>query len=387
MTGNYGIGNYAGLGPIGQRDYVFGGSVAPGRAVAGLTNSLISWERSEQADAGVEAGLFDDRVYVVVDVYTTTTTDLLSGIDFPRISGFGGVLGNIGSIRNRGVELALATENFRGGAFTWRTEANVSVNRNTVLELNNADFFTLGGAANGTAFTISRVGEPLGQFYGLQLTGLYTQAEIDDPSVPKYAGAGVGAPKYLDGDGDGVLEVEDDYVVLGNPEPDFSFGVTNTFGWRGLDLRVLAVGAVGAEIFDLQREITQNLDGVFNVGRDVLERWRPGEDPAQFTVPGTVSFQGRRRWRFPNSEMIKDGTYLSVRNVTLGYTVPGRLVRAVRGVRSGRVYVSVQNALLFSGFDGNPEIRKALDSPILRNINYGSYPTTRTVTVGLTVGL
>ena len=125
-----------------------------------------------------------------------------------------------------------------------------------------------------------QAGQPVGMYYGLQILGLYTAEEIANTSVPKYAGAAVGTIKYLDGNGNGILEQQADHVVIGNPHPDLMFGWTNQFTAYGFNLRAIFAGQLGGAIMDLRKEIMYNVDGNFNVHRDLLDRFRPGDDPA-----------------------------------------------------------------------------------------------------------
>ncbi len=386
--GNNSIGNYAALAPIGTDNYVFGNGFANGRAPTGIPNTELGWEETKQIDVGLEVGILDDRAVLTTDLFRSSTTDLLFGVPVAAISGFNSSLSNVGEIQNRGLEFSLETRNFTGD-FSWDTEANVSFIRNKVVELGpeGRELFR-GFYGNGTAYTITQEGEPIGQFYGLEILGLWSQEEIDawvaEHGNPPYPGVVEGALKYRDGNGNGRLEVFDDYVVLGTPWPDFTYGMTNTLRYKGADLRVTLNGSVGGQIFDMTRIVNQNIDGVFNVGSNVKDRFRPGDDPNEKSVPTTVGQYNRQQWRAPNSAALSSATYLWVRNVTLGYDVGSNLLSGLNaGVQSARIYGSIQNALLLSGFQGNPESRKVLDSPLVQNVYAGSYPVARTFTLGL----
>ena len=388
-TGNNAIGNYAALGQIGTDNYVFGDGFANGRTPTSIPNPNLSWEETRQVDVGFELGLFDDRITLTTDVFNSITTDLLFQVPIARISGFGSTLTNVGRIRNRGVEVVLETQNLRDRALSWNSEFNVSVVRNKVESLGpEGRPIYRGGYGNGTPYTITEVGEPIAQFFGLDLLGLWTEEELDawvaENGALPYPGAVEGSLKYRDVNGDGQLTTFEDYTVIGTPWPDFTFGITNRLAYRNFNLSIAIDGSVGGDIFDMTRQVNHNIDGVFNLSREVLDRFRPGDDPTQTSVPTTVGQRNRQQWRAPNTASLTSATYLSVRNVTLGYDLGERLLSQVGGVVQGaRLSLSVQNALLLSAFDGNPEARKVLDDALVRNVYAGSYPITRTVTLGL----
>ena len=389
-TGNNAIGNYSAYGRIGSDNYVFGNGYASGRAPASIPNTELGWEETHQIDIGAEIGFLDDRLILTTDFFNSITTDLLFSVPVADISGFNSSLTNVGKIRNRGVEFVLETQNLRG-PLQWDSELNISLTRNKVVSLGPEERpIYAGGYGNGTQYTITEVGEPIGQFYGLKLLGLWSQEEIDafraEFNRLPYPEATAGSVKYVDGDGDNIYEIFDDYVVIGTPWPDFTYGITNTLRYKNADLRIVIDGAVGGHIFDMTRQVNHNIDGVFNVSREVLDRYRPGDDPASKSVPITVGTRNRQLWRAPNSATLTDATYLSVRNVSLGYDL-GRafLGRAGGFVQGARLFGSIQNALLFSKFNGNPEARKVLDTALVQNVYAGSYPIARTFTLGLNV--
>jgi len=383
LSGSNSIGNYTWQGTVSNgANYVLGGGNADGAFLGGIPNPNLSWEETEQFDVGVEIGFLDNRLNLEVDYYRQLTEQLLYSAPLPAITGFGSFITNLGAIENKGVEIALNMQPIVTNKAVWNLNANVSFNRNEVLQLGADDLPIRGSfAGNGTPVSWTQVGAPVGQFYGLRILGLYTPELIEDPSVPKYPGAVVGAPYYVDGDGDGQLESFQDYVFIGNPFPDFTFGITNLVTYGDFELRVIASGEVGSKILDLQREFMLNTDGVFNVRDEVKDRWRPGSDDFTVRPPTTTSVTSSQRYRWPNSLGVIDGTFLKIDNVTLTYNL-GKLLQNQNVLRGGSVYVSVQNALVFSEFQGNPEIRRAATGNLERNINYGSYPVPRTFTLG-----
>lgn len=380
VTGNNSIGNYQSQGSVANTNYVFGGVEQFGQSVTAVPNSLLTWEQTEQLDAGLDLGLFANKYNLSLDFYNAVSRGFITNLSIPRSTGFGEILTNAGSLQNRGVEIELSTRGLVNHQMKYDLGFNMTINRNKVLEIDNTIF--RGQAGNGTQFTVTRAGHPIGLFQGMQLTGLFTAEQIADPAVPKYPGAVVGSLNYVDGDGDGVLELGQDYVVLGNPHPDFLFGMTHNLTYKNMDLRVVLAGAVGQQIFELRKEINKNFDGVFNLDREVLNRYRPGDDPTTKSIPTTVS--GTDRWRAPNSNSVKDASYMFVRNITLGYNLSGAQVK--NWFKRARVYGSVQNPFLITEYKGgNPEVNRSADDSLVRNVNQGSYPIAITYTVGVNV--
>jgi TonB-linked SusC/RagA family outer membrane protein len=387
ITGNNGIGAYGHLGAVGASPYIFGGTLAQGNALTGLPNATVTWEESRQADFGLNATLFNRRLNVAFNAYQQITDGLLAAIPLSWITGFGSVTGNQDSrIRNQGFEVQLDWTPIRTKEFTWTTGLNISQYRNLILEYFDPRGFFSGPAGNGTNIAVSRPGGPVGIYRGLKILGLFTAEEIADSNVPKYPGAREGSLKYLDGNGDGRLDIEADYVDLGSPHPDLMFGWNHQLTYRGFSLRAIFAGQLGGLIYDLRREIMWNVDGNFNIDRQMLDRWRPGDDPRTKTFPTTTSLTGSttRFVRFPSDNKIYDGTYVALKNLTLGYNLMRLFPAEKRFFNSAEALLSVRNAFYLASYKyGNPEVRKSNDGGAVRSVNYGSYPISRTITLGL----
>lgn len=388
ITGNNNVTNYNHLGAVANSNYIFSGSAVLGNTLSILPNPLVTWEESRQFDLGLNASLWNRRVNVAFNVYQQITEGLLAALPLSWITGFGNVVGNQDSrIRNRGFELQLDLVPIRNERLIWNTGLNLSAYRNKILEYFDPRGFFNGFAANGTAIAVSAPGQPIGMYRGYKITGLFTAAEIADSNVPKYAGAREGSLKWVDGDGDGKLEIEEDYVILGSPHPDLMFGWNNQLSYKGFSLRTIFAGQLGGLIYDLRREIMWNVDGNFNIDRQMLDRWRPGDDPATKKFPTTISNTGSttRYVRFPSDNKLYDGTYIALKNVTLSYNV-GQLLKSnkLEFARAAEIYASVRNAFYVAAYKyGNPEIRRSSEGGAVRSVNYGSYPISRTVTLGV----
>ncbi|MEO1054508.1 MAG: SusC/RagA family TonB-linked outer membrane protein [Bacteroidota bacterium] len=388
-VGNNRIGNYAWRGSVNGANYVVDGAQVIGRRVNALPNPQLTWEQTEEISLGMDVSFLNNRFILEVDAYQRNTTQLINDLALPRITGFGSILGNIGELENKGIEILVKSINIDNEKWRWSTDFNLTIDRNEIIKLGESDRpIFLENAANGAPYSIVQVGRPIGQFFGLQFDGLYTQEDLDNPDVPTYqeGAPAVGSARFLDADGDGLIERGiDDLVLIGDANPDFSYGITNYIQYGPLSLKVIMTGVVGQQIIDLSRELTHNFDGntssIFNVSSDVVNRWRPGDDLATARFPGTAG--NDQQWRWPNSEFIEDAGYLSVRNITLTFDFQDQFASQLPFLTDGSIYVSVQNAFIFSPFDGNPEIGKAASSILLRNVNYGSYPLARTITGGI----
>ncbi len=390
LSGNNTVRDYRYQGSIGGGGYVFGSNPVVSRSLSEIPNSTLGWEETEQLDFGVQLGLLDDRITLKGTYYQQTTTGLLFSAPLPTISGFGSIFDNVGRMQNNGMEFSTDVQILQRSKWIWNVDANVSANRNEVLQLgagiDPTIFRTQSGSGGSMSWT--RVGSPVGEYYGLQMLGLYTPEQIADSNFPKYPGAVVGAPYFFDGDGDGVLERANgdrsDFVKIGSPWPDFTFGFNTNLTYSKFSLQMTSLGEVGSEILDLVREITYNTEGAFNVERDMLNSYRVGSEDYSLRAPtfvGTAS----QTYRTRSSTNVLDGTYWKINNITLAYNLEdlGRKVTAIQG---GRLYASIQNVAVLSSFRGNPQIQRAsADEALERNVRYGAYPTARVFTVGTTL--
>jgi TonB-linked SusC/RagA family outer membrane protein len=353
VTGNNNIGNYTQYALINNTAATaFDDNFAAGSAVSSLSNPNLGWETTSQFDIGFDLGLFDDRLSLVYDYYSKTTTNLLYNVQVPLESGFSNFSDNIGEIAFWGHEFAINAIPTTGKV-RWTVNANISFNRNEVKSL--AD-----GIDRVYGFRhITKVGEPFGQFYGHPTDGLYmNQEDLDNsPQVP--GRSTIGSIKLVDVNGDGVITRggdNDDRAIIGNPFPDFEYGMTNTLSYNNFDFSVLMTGSQGAELMVRHMYSTTNLDGVFNLLDEVKYRWRSEENPGRGKY-GTTVGGGRvtgieRDWN--NDREIADASYLNIRNITLGYTFDINS----KFMKSARLYAAIQNVYIFTDYWGgpNPEI-------------------------------
>ena len=384
VTGNNNIGNYSQYATVNTTtNAIFGSTVANGASVTALSNPNLGWETTKQLDLGLDLGLFENRLNFTYDYYVKNTTNLLYSLAVPQESGFGSFLGNIGELKFWGHEFAVTSKNFVG-KFQWNTNFNIAFSDNKVVALSEGVDRIYGDG------TITRVGERIGQFYGVIQDGVYkNKAEYD--SSPKAIASSVGTVKYRDVNGDGVITYggdNDDRTVIGNPFPKFIYGLTNTFNYANFDLTIVASGSYGNDIMRRTDQGTTNLDGVFNVLREVKDRWRSPDNPgAGLYGTTTTNTANDREWL--STRFVHKGSYLTIKNITFGYTVP---VEHLKPFRSIRPYASVQQAYVFTNYTGaNPET--SIDAngyptnALNQGMDFGTYPVPRTFTFGINVGL
>ena len=377
-TGNWDIGNYKHIAGTGVENYFIGGAVVEGRRINGIGNQGLTWETSVGSGIGLDLGLLNDRITFTADYYRKNTDGLLYQVDIPKASGYSNIQSNIGEFKFWGYEFSASSRNLTG-KLKWNTNFNISFDRNEVIKLGTNNVPLDANHVNAGS-RITAVGHPIGQYYGYIFDGIYDNQEELDNS-PKRDDSAVGSVKFKDLDGDGKISMgaanNGDLTYIGDPNPDFTFGMTNTFQYKNWDLGITMVGSYGADLWYGIYEWTGLLEGLFNVDPMILDRWRSPENPGSGRVPNTTQPQG---FRDSYDAWITDGSYLSIKNVTLGYDIP----KKIGFIKNARIYGTVANLHTFTNYPGgNPE---ASD---LSNRNAGSeagtYPLSRTYVLGLNV--
>lgn len=372
VVGNNNVGNYTQYASLVNTNAAINNQYLSGKSLGGFSNAMLGWENTKEWDFGVDFGFLEGRINFSYDYYHKTTEDLLYNVELPISSGFNNFNTNIGKLAFWGHEFTLSTQNLTG-TFKWNTDLNVAFNDNKVLAL---------GTANATLYgdnTINEVGQRIGQLYGLVWDGVYWDQEDFDKS-PKYIGAQVGTIKFKDMDGSkDVTNDERDKRPIGRTSPVATLGMTNTFSYRNFDLSVVMAGAFGHKMYNYMERFVTNLDGSFNVLREVNDRWRsedsPGSGKHGKVISGTT---GQERDWF-SSNFVYDASYLTIKNITLGYTVP---LKRQAGLKGLRIYGSVQQAFVFTSYPGNnPEASSS--GGIKAGVDYTRYPVPRTFTLGI----
>lgn len=390
LTGNNNIPNYGSIGTMVNRNYVFGsgtGNVVTGIAQNSFSNADLTWEKTRQMDIGLEFSVLSNRLSFIVDYYQRKTTDLLLQVDIPTITGFSNAWRNIGKVNNKGIEIAINSVNVMNKDFTWNTNLNMSTNTNEVVALGpSGDPLYHDGGAGTTHITM--IGHPLASFYGYRQIGVYMN-QADWESSPKLDNSYVGDVKYEDVDGDKKITA-DDRTILGNNDPKFTWGMTNTFTYKSFDLSFVLQGVHGRDVLHLAKRFYENLEGNQNQMRTTLDRWRSESNPGDGWMPrANAATTGQNN--AVSSRWIEDASFVRINNLTLGYTLPKAIAQKCT-MQNARLYFSVQNLATFTGYSGyNPETSFRADSEsnisnrLARGTDYGIYPLNRTFTFGVNV--
>lgn len=378
LAGNNDIANYGAIGLLGYSDYVIGGKHVSGISPSTLSNPNLSWEKSAQADLGIETGMLHNRINLTLDLYQRVSNNLLLDVPVPSILGLVNSLENIGKVRNRGLEIGLATRNI-DRKFKWATNINFSLNRNKVLAL-GADGAPIISSSNGDSH-ITEVGRPIGNFFGYIFDGVYnTQEQIDNHA--HLSTDQPGDPIVRDVNGDGQISTAD-RTILGNYQPAFTYGMNNTFSYANFDLGIMLQGVQGAEIMDLGMRQSMSLTGRTNNLGMARDRWRSPEQPGNGKVFKAITdVYGVRR--DASSFYMQNGSYLRIRNITLGYSFPARLIAPAK-LSAARIYFSAQNPFTFTQYIGyNPEV-SSYHSALTPGVDYFNYPLSKTFSGGFNV--
>lgn len=394
ITGNNEIGNYAHYALIGSNTstlYPLGSTQNPAGGVVptNVPNSRLTWETTRQWNIGIDFALFAGRVSVVADYYNKLTTDLLYNVNIPSVTGFSSAIANIGEVENKGWEISLNTVNVDNDRFRWSTNFNISRNQNKLLKLSGVEgdrVFSNTGAVGTT--NVTQIGYPIGAFWGLVSNGLFMdQADVDANGIPVFNLLPVpGDRKFSDVTADGAVTA-DDNTVIGNPLPDFVFGFNNTLRYGNFDLNVMVNGMYGNDIYNItSRFIRGQVVGLANQSLDYYNnRWQSPENPGNSQEHRAAHPQGIYANGRIGSWLVEDGSFVRLRNVTLGYTLPAALVKKVH-LSNARVYVSGQNLLTFTKYTGfDPEVSSNGVNPLQAGVDAGAYPMPRIFTVGANV--
>ncbi|MET3114538.1 TonB-linked SusC/RagA family outer membrane protein [Pedobacter sp. CG_S7] len=382
VTGNQEIGQYQSLGALQTDSYNFGNVINIGYAPSRIANPNLKWETTAQVNIGLDVGLFKNRVTLTIDWYQKKTKDLLYNVSLPITSGYSTSLQNIGKVKNEGIEFSINTVNLNG-AFQWNTNFNISYNRNEILDLGAVTGDIPSGGASGHLQLgnsgILRVGQPIGVFYGLVTDGIFQNAAEVASSAQKTAKPG--ERRYKDLNGDGVIN-SSDREILGHAQPDYTFGFTNNFSYKGFDLAVFIQGVEGNSIFNLNRFELESLTGNSNNSKSVLDRWTP-TNPSN-TIPRASSAGSPYQ---VTSRQIEDGSYIRLKNIQLGYNFSPQLLKRIK-LSNAKIYISGQNLLTkteYSGYD--PEVSRFAQDNLSQGTDYGSYPSSKMFLIGVNIGL
>lgn len=400
-TGSNPIAPFQSLALLSPIRYNFNNELATGFFESNLANNDLTWETTDQYNAALDIGLFDSKLNLTIETYYKLTQDLLQNVILPASNGFSSIIDNFGSVENRGVEISLGAAIFDTDDFGWSVNGNFSRNRNKLVSLNSNLDFQLGpnvgfNQANPSMFM---VGMPLGIFWGAQTDGIYE--DWDDAISSGIRGAAPGEIRYvnnavdLDENGNPlpIQEINfDDYVKIGDPNPDFNVAITNNFRYKNWDLSVLITAQQGGDIFwvdswnlfgnnnsrnGLVAAVADSWTAPLEVGPSGQVTYNPSAgNTSGVSHPAPLVDAGPRA--LVSDRQIFDGSFIRLKNVNLGYTF------SFKNSTMLRVYAAGQNLLTFTKYPGyDPEAITFGNNPQLRGIDFGGFPGIRTFTLGL----
>jgi TonB-linked SusC/RagA family outer membrane protein len=388
-----------------------------------LVNPDLKWESTVNRNYGMDISFFNSKVNLSVDYYNNTSKDLLLNVPIASTYGYSTQLQNIGKTSNKGVEIQLNALLMKKGDFTWNTNFNISFNKNKILQLgkNQVSFFPAAswGVSGQPSDYITRVGDPVGSIWGLVTAGFYTTDDFNwnpstgvytlKPGVPTNVGiigpVGPGSIKFVDLNGDGVIDVDRDRKIIGNPNPKFTGGLNQQFTYKQWDLSIFVNFSAGNDVYNANKiEFTNGYTANSNMLSMMNDRWRvvaPNGQTVQW-VNGSSQVVGiapdllnalnanATIWQplksagafYPHSWAIEDGSFLRINNVSLGYSLP---VRKLAGLKMSklRFYFTGNNVAIFTKYTGyDPEV-SVRNSPLTPGLDYSAYPKSRSFIFGV----
>ncbi|MFA9391491.1 MAG: SusC/RagA family TonB-linked outer membrane protein [Prolixibacteraceae bacterium] len=382
VTGNQEIGNYSFASNLSTVKYNFGGNVVNAVVPNVMPNPNVQWESQQQFNIGVDATLLDQRLTITLDAYLKNTKDMLVPMSVPISTGYSDIAVpfiNAGEIVNKGIEFTASSRNI-DGILKWDTDFNISFNQNKVKSLNDTIPMLRGDV--GFNYSIARIetGKPVDIYYGFITEGIFqNQQEVEAhalqvPGNDQYNRTSAGDIRYVDLNSDGVID-DNDRTYLGDPNPDFIFALNNTFRYKGFDLNIFLQGVYGVELFNANRIWNEGMAVAYNQTSETLNRWT-GEG-SNTTVPRAVFNDPNKNTR-PSDRYIEDGSYLRIKNVSLGYNLPANLIARAK-MSTVRIYISGTNLLTFTTYKGfDPEVGTS-------GIDNGNYPITRNISIGANI--
>ena len=379
MTGNQGgIDNYAYFTKLRTGQYVFNNNLVSTLYPHVMPNPNVKWETVEQFNGGIDLALLKNRLNLTFDAYIKNTSDMLVPMAVSVSSGYSDIAVpsiNAGKVENKGVELTVSSVNVNKKDFQWNTDVNVSFNRNKIVKMNDGVPLFTGFEAFLTKLQILSEGHPVNSFYGYVMNGLFqNQAEVDNYATQVENGTAPGDVKFRDLNNDGVINAED-RTYIGNPFPEWTFSMNNNFNYKNIDLQIFLQGVAGNDIYNANRIWQEGMSVPQNQIAKVKDRWT-GEGTSN-SIPRAIYGDPNQNARH-STRFVEDGSYLRIKNVTLGYTLPKEVTQKFH-TDMLRIYLSCQNLYTFTKYSGmDPEVGTG-------GVDGGTYPVTRTVSFGLNV--
>ena len=387
VTGNNQIDNYGAIGLLGYSSYVVGGTTTQGLYTTTKPDPNLKWEKTGQVNFGIDATMFNNHINTSLDIYYSRTNDLLLEVPVPVLTGFESSLTNIGSLRNQGIEFNVTSHNIIG-EFSWTTDFNISSNSNKVLKLGNENSPIYVNTNN--AISKTEVGQPIGNYFGYKILGVLSSTDVTTFENGGNKGKGwaaspgseAGDPKVYDASGDGAI-TSDDRIILGNYQPDFTWGMTNTFTFKNFDLSFMLTGSQGGEIMNQNARFLGEFNGDRNAYASVYNYWRSDNNPGDGMTPKPRTINTGILGE-SSSYWVEDGSFVRLKNIRLGYTFPIKTVNSL-GITNLRLYINMENIHVWSDYRNYDPENSTFQSGYLVGYDYGAYPTPFQATFGVNV--
>lgn len=419
-TGNQNVNDFAYMALLSYKTTPWGTGVLTGNTA----NPDLTWETTDSYNVGLDFAMFGNRIEFIADVYYKKTRNLLLQLPLPAYLGSSGSgaaanpWGNVGSLENKGIELTLNTVNVSKGDFYWGTNLIFSLNRNKVLALdtpNSSIEKNYQPSSNNFIVTKTAVGQPIGQFWGYKVIGRFDKATdfyyrdengnvrpvaLPEGNTISESGTWIGDYRYADINGDGVINNED-CTYIGNPEPKFTYGIGNTFTWKGFDLNIFFNGSYGNKAMNLTRyriedpRVNNNvLKSALNFAKvEVIDPALPENDfrnlrvanPDATSMPAIQKTDANANYTRISDLLIEDASYIRLQNISLGYTFPSKWMKKAN-ISTLRLYANIQNVYTWSKYKGlDPEIGAMWGDALMTGVDYGRYPSPRIYTFGVNI--
>jgi hypothetical protein len=339
----------------------------PGTFPASIENLNLQWEQSAQSNIALDVSFLDNRVSVTAEAYLKNISNLLLNAPLPTSTGFESGIQNIGELQNKGLEFSVKSKNIDTDNVQWDTFFNISFNRNEVINLVGQQLFQGGIAGGRGEASLTREGEPLGIIYGYTFGGV-------DPQT--------GNAFYIDRNGVSTFSpTEEDRTIIGDANPDFIYGFSNSFVFKNFDLSVLLEGSYGNDLLNATRIELEGMSDPKNQSTAVLDRWR---QPGDITTIPRSSFGNTNNSRV-STRFVEDASYARLKAVTLGYQLPKKLTEKLK-IQSLRFYTTAENLFTITNYSGfDPEVNAFGASNTVRGIDFGTYPQTRNILFGASI--
>lgn len=419
-TGNQNVSDYAYMALLSYKTTPWGTGVLTGNTA----NPELTWETTNSYNIGIDLGLFQNRIELIADVYYKKTKNLLLQLPLPAYLGSSGQgaasnpWGNVGSLENKGIELTLNTTNITNKNFQWTSNIVFSLNRNKVVELdtdNSSIEKSYQPSSTNYIVTKTTVGQSIGQFWGYKVIGRFNeptdfyhkdaQGNVKQVAIPEgntiaKNSTWIGDYIYEDRNNDGIINNED-MTFIGNPEPKFTYGIGNTFSYKGFDLTVFFSGSYGNKALNMTRMRIEDPRSNANILKSalnyaqvgVIDPTKPADDyrnlhvinPGSTIMPAMQESDANQNFTRISDLLVEDASYIRLQNISIGYTFPKKWMNKIY-INNLRVYANIQNVYTWSKYDGlDPEVGAMYGDALMTGVDYGRYPSPRIYTFGLNV--